>query len=302
MSSLANPSRPFGSLLTAMVTPMLPNGDIDIDSTVAVARHLVDTGHDGIVLHGTTGESPTTHAPEKELIIREVRAAVGPEVILVAGAGSNDTRHSVRMAQAAQHAGADGLLVVTPYYLRPAQEGVRAHITEIVNATDIPVMLYDIPGRTGLRLASGTIDALAELDRVVAVKDATGDVVAGLDAMRRTGLAWYSGDDPLTLAFMAGGASGVVSVVGHIAGKKIRALLDAFAANDVHRAMELHHEIQPLTHAIMDGGLGAVTAKAALELLGIIPNRNLRLPHVAATEAEVADLAQTLRKAGLLNG
>lgn len=174
----ATPSRPFGAVLTAMVTPMREDGSVDLDAAVSLATHLVDHGHDGLVLNGTTGESPATHAPEKAELIRAVVDAVGDRAAVVAGAGSNDTLHAVRMAEQAADAGADGLLVVSPYYSRPSQTGVVRHIQAVADSTPLPVMLYDVPGRTGVRFAQPTLDALAAHERVVAMKDATGDLYA----------------------------------------------------------------------------------------------------------------------------
>src|SRR5690606_23094397 len=196
----------FGTLLCAMVTPMHANGDLDLDAARNLARHLVSTGHDGIVLSGTTGEAPTTHAPEKVELIRAGREAVGPDVILLSGAGSNDTAHAVRMAEQAADAGADGILALVPYYSKPQQRGIVAHLTAIHDACALPVMLYDIPGRTGVALTDDSYDELAALERVVANKDATGNVAAAKDRIARTGLDWYSGDDPLTLDFLRAGA------------------------------------------------------------------------------------------------
>ena len=227
MVRTVTPQRPFGALLTAMITPMTDDGDIDLDAAVALARHLADHGHDGVVLNGTTGEAPTTHAPEKAELVAAVVDAVGDRLTVVAGAGSNDTAHAVRMAEQASEAGAHGLLVVTPYYSRPSQEGVYRHTRAVADATDLPVMLYDVPGRTGVRYAPATLDRLAAHPRVVAVKDATGDTQAALGAIARTGLAWYSGDDGMLLQFLAVGAVGLVSMAAHVVGDQLAAVLAA---------------------------------------------------------------------------
>lgn len=292
----------FGSVLVAMVTPMDPDGRVDVDAACALATRLVEDGADGIVLSGTTGESPTTHQPEKDALVREVAAAVGTRARIVAGAGSNDTRHAVRIAEGAQRSGAHGLLVVAPYYNRPSQEGVYRHIRGVVDATDLPVMLYDIPGRTGVTISDGTLDRLAEHERVLAVKDATGNVPAGFARMRRTGLAFYSGDDSLNLAWLAHGAVGVVSVVGHVVAGRYAEMVACIARGDLRGAQDLSVELAGVCDAIMGAGQGAVFAKAALEILGVIPHRSVRLPLVAADESEVAELAGRLRAAGLLPG
>ncbi|GIG25206.1 4-hydroxy-tetrahydrodipicolinate synthase 2 [Cellulomonas denverensis] len=300
MSTMSHtPSRPFGAVLTAMVTPMTEDGKLDLDAAAALATHLVDHGHDGLVLNGTTGESPTTHAPEKAELIRVVADAVGDRASIVAGAGSNDTLHAVRMADQAAQAGADGLLVVSPYYSRPSQEGIVRHVTAVADATALPVMLYDVPGRTGVRLAQSTLDALAAHDRVVAVKDATGDVYSAATAAARTGLAWYSGDDSLLLPFLAHGAAGIVSVAGHVVGPQFAAIVAAFDAGDHARALQIFLSIAPAIDALNGQGFQAVAAKAAVQALGLIPSRHLRLPLVAASDAEAEAVRTGLRAAGI---
>lgn len=293
-------TRPFGTLLTAMVTPFTADGSVDLDAAVALARHLVDNGHDGLVLNGTTGESPTTHAPEKADLVRAVVDAVGDRAVIVAGAGSNDTDHSIRMAEQSAEAGAHGLLVVNPYYSRPSQEGIYQHTVSIADSTDLPVMLYDIPGRSGVRLAPQTYERLSAHEKIVAVKDATGDIYSAAANMSRTGLAWYSGDDALYLAFLAHGAVGLVSVVGHVVGPQLAAIGDAFRSGDHATAATQFAALVPVIDAIMGAGFGVVMVKAALAELGLIPNGSLRLPQVPATEDEVEIVRQALRGVGLL--
>ncbi|WP_448060042.1 4-hydroxy-tetrahydrodipicolinate synthase [Cellulomonas hominis] len=301
MPSASAPARPFGAVLTAMVTPMTEDGALDLDAAVRLATHLVDHGHDGLVLNGTTGEAPTTHAPEKADLIRAVVDAVGDRAHVVAGAGSNDTLHAVRMATQAAAAGAHGLLVVSPYYSRPTQDGVVRHITAVADSTDLPVMVYDVPGRTGVRLAPQTLDRLAGHDRVVAVKDAAGDVYAAAKAIARTGLAWYSGDDSAYLSFLAHGGVGIVSVVGHVAGPQLAAITAAFDAGDLPRALEIFRAIIPAIDALNGAGFQAVAAKAAVQALGLIPDRHLRLPYVAASDDDADAVRAGLRAAGLLH-
>lgn len=301
MPRATSTTRPFGAVLTAMVTPMTPDGAIDIDSAVRLATHLVDHGHDGLVLNGTTGESPTTHAPEKAELIAAVVEAVGDRASIVAGAGSNDTAHAVRMAEQAAEAGAHGLLVVSPYYSRPSQEGVHRHVVAVADSTELPVMLYDVPGRTGVRFAPATLDRLATHERVVAMKDASGDLYASLTAIERTGLAWYCGDDSAYLAMLALGAVGVVSVVGHVAGERLAELTTAFDAGDHARALAVFRSIVPAIDALNSTGFQAVAAKAAVEALGLIPNRHMRLPLVAASDDEVDEVRAGVRAAGLLD-
>jgi 4-hydroxy-tetrahydrodipicolinate synthase len=302
MPALTTPARPFGGVLTAMVTPMDPAGDVDLKAAASLARHLVDHGHDGLVLNGTTGESPTTHAPEKVALIEAVVDAVGDRAVIVSGAGSNDTKHAVRMAEQAAEAGAHGLLVVTPYYSRPSQEGVYQHTVAVADATDLPVMLYDVPGRTVVRYTPETLDRLAAHERIVAVKDATGDVFAALRAMHRTGLAYYSGDDPLNLAFLAHGAAGMVSMAGHIAGDRLAELVRAVDAGDLATARAVMVALVPAIDIICGSGNGALRSKVALELLGLIPGRTMRLPQATAHDDEVEVVRTAMRAAGLLDG
>jgi len=301
MPHATSPARPFGAVLTAMVTPMDASGAVDLDAAARLARHLADHGHDGIVVNGTTGESPTTHAPEKSDLVRTVVEAVGDRVVVVAGAGSNDTSHAIRMAQQAQEVGAHGLLVVSPYYSRPSQDGIVRHTLAIAEATSLPVMLYDVPGRTGVRLSADALDQLAAHERIVAMKDATGDVAGAAHAIQRTGLAWYSGDDAVFLPLLAQGAVGVVSVVGHVAGLQLAEIARAFAAGDNARALEVFRAIGPAIRALNGAGFQAVMAKAAVEILGVTTSRELRLPNVAATESEVVAVRAGLVAAGLID-
>lgn len=297
----ATPERPFGALLTAMVTPMATDGSVDIDAAVALARHLVDHGHDGLVLNGTTGEAPTTHAPEKVELVRAVVEAVGDRAVIVAGAGSNDTVHAVRMAEQAADAGAHGLLVVTPYYSRPSQEGIYRHTAAIADSTDLPVMLYDVPARTVVRFSAATLDRLAAHERVVAVKDATGDPQSALRHIARTGLAWYSGDDGMLLPFLAVGAVGLVSMVGHLVGDELAEVIRAFRAGDAAEARKRFLALLPAIDLICGSGNGALRAKTALALLGRIPSATMRLPQAGADESETAEVRAALVSAGLLS-
>ena len=294
------PARVFGSVSVAMVTPFHEDGSLDIDSAVHLADHLVNEGCDSILLSGTTGESPTTHQPEKDDLVREVKAALKGRAFVLAGAGSNDTAHAVRIAQGAQEAGADGLLVVAPYYNRPSQEGVYQHILAITEASDLPVMIYDIPGRTGVTLEFDTLRRLSDHPRILAVKDATGDVAGGFVKMAETGLEYYSGDDGLNFAWLAHGASGVISVAGHVIASQLRALVSAVDAGDLPTARAEAVKQLPVIDAIMGGGQGAVMAKEALKLTGVLPSATLRLPLVGASKSQLADLADTLREQGLM--
>lgn len=295
------PARPFGALLTAMVTPMKADGSVDLDAAARLAAHLVEHGHDGVVLNGTTGEAPTTHAPEKADLIRAVVDAVGDRALVVAGAGSNDTAHAVRMAEQAAEAGAHGLLVVTPYYSRPSQEGVYQHTVAVADATDLPVMLYDVPGRTVVRYSLGTLERLAAHDRVVAVKDATGDVVGAMRAIEATGLAYYAGDDAFLLPFLAVGGVGAVSMAAHLVGDELAEVIRAFDEGDLVKAREVFLSTMPLVDLICGSGNGALRSKLSLALLGLIPGATMRLPQVAPDDEEVAEVRAALVAAGRLD-
>ena len=292
-------TRPLGTVLTAMVTPMHDDGTLDIDGAITVAEHLLAHGSDGLVVSGTTGEAPTTHAPEKVELTTALVEAVGDRATIVAGAGSNDTAHAVMMAEQAQECGAHGVLALTPYYSKPSQVGVLAHFEAIAAATDLPIMLYDIPGRTAMPIGDAALDAIAARDNVVALKDATGDVAQAKARIERTGLAWYSGDDPLTLDFLRAGAVGTVSVVSHVVGESIARMIAAHDAGDDAAAQAELDSQMPVIDALMGGGLGAVTAKAAMHALGVIDSRHMRLPHVAFDDAELGDLVARLRAAGV---
>jgi 4-hydroxy-tetrahydrodipicolinate synthase len=227
------PHAPFGRVLVAMVTPFLADGSVDVNGVQTLATHLVDTGCDGIVVNGTTGESPTTDEHEKQVVVRAVVDAVGDRAHVVAGAGSNDTAHSVELARSAEKSGATGVLVVTPYYNKPPQAGLVRHFTAVADATELPVMLYDIPGRAGVPITSETLVRMAEHERVVAVKDAKDDLAASSWVMARTDLAYYAGTDVLTLPLLSVGGVGVVSVVGHVFAADLVALIAAHDAGDV---------------------------------------------------------------------
>jgi 4-hydroxy-tetrahydrodipicolinate synthase len=291
---------PFGRVVTAMVSPMRPDGSLDLDAAQQVARHLVEHGHDGIVVNGTTGESPTTTDAEKTDLLRAVLEAVGDRARVTAGAGTNDTAHSVELARAAERAGAHALLVVAPYYNKPPQEGVRAHCTTIADATGLPVMLYDIPGRSGIPITTESLLALAEHPRIQAVKDAKGDLWAASKVMAETDLLWFSGDDVLSLAHLAQGATGVVSVVGHVAGDVYGEMVAAVDKGDLARARELHQQLIPAVDAIMNITQGAIMAKAALRELGVIGSAAVRLPLVEATPGQAAELRAGLTASGLM--
>ncbi|MDV9187144.1 4-hydroxy-tetrahydrodipicolinate synthase [Streptomyces sp. SR27] len=258
-------ARPFGRALCAMVTPFTPTGALDLDEAGELAARLVTGGCDGLVLNGTTGESPTTSDAEKAALVRAVRAAVGPGPSVVAGVGTADTRHTAELARQAEEAGADGLLVVTPYYSRPPQAAVEAHFLKVADATGLPVMVYDIPGRTGTRVEPATMLRLAGHPRIVAVKDCAYDLLGSARVIAETGLAYYSGCEELNLPLYAVGGAGYVSTVANVAPRQLRAVLDAFDAGDTAEAARLNAALLPLAELMMASGLpGTVTAKALL--------------------------------------
>jgi len=293
---------PFGRVLTAMVTPFGRDGSLDCEAAARVATYLVDNGNDGLVITGTTGESPTVSDEEAGRLLAAVVDAVGDRASIVAGVGTNDTAHSVRLAQQARRLGADGVIVVTPYYSKPPQTGVIGHMTAVAEAAHLPTMVYDIPGRTGLALTHDTLLRLAEHPRIVAVKDATGDLFAGSQVMAETGLAYYSGDDALNLAWLACGAVGLVSVVGHVAPRQYVQLVKAVDGGDLVAAREIHEALLPAVRAVMTRTQAAIMAKAGLQVLGVLEHRTMRSPLIEATDDEVAELRVDLAAAGLLNG
>jgi 4-hydroxy-tetrahydrodipicolinate synthase len=300
MTSVSLPPAPFGRVLTAMVTPFADDGSVDLDGTAGVAEHLANTGHDGIVVSGTTGEAPVTSTEEDGQILRAVLEAVGDRVKVVAGVGTNNTAHSIELAEQADKLGAHGVLLVTPYYNKPSQEGVAAHFEAVADASGLPVMLYDIPGRTGVQIAEPTFARVAEHERIIAVKDAVGDLYRGVRIMSETGLVFYSGDDVLNLGWLTHGAAGVVSVVGHVAGREYAAMVAAVERGDLTEALDVYRRLVPVVDAIMNKAPGAMMAKAAMQLLGVLPNRNVRLPLVPAADDLVDNLRRELTSAGLL--
>ncbi len=287
----------FGTISVAMVTPFAKDGSVDLKAGVELAGHLVDKGCDSLVLAGTTGESPTTSFDEKIDLLKAVRAELGDSVKLIAGAGTNDTAESIALAKASQEAGADSLLVVTPYYSRPTQEGLFQHFTAVADNVDVPICLYDIPSRSVVPIEKDTIARLSQHPNVMAVKDAKGVLPEALELIQETDLAWYSGDDPANLPHLAIGATGFISVIGHLAADKLKAMRDAFDAADMAEARKIAAQLRPLERA--QGRLGGVTmVKAALKLRGKdvgIP----RLPIMDVDPADMDQLEQDLQDAGV---
>jgi 4-hydroxy-tetrahydrodipicolinate synthase len=283
-----------------MVSPMRPDGSLDTDGARRLAEHLVASGHDGIVVNGTTGESATLSEDESLEMVRLVADTVGDRAEVVAGVGSNATAHSVDMARRAADAGATGLLLVTPYYNKPTQAGVVAHCRAVAEVTDLPVMLYDIPGRTGIPFTTETLRELATVPSIVAVKDAKGDPWASTKVMATTDLIYFSGDDATTLPWLSLGAVGTVSVVGHVAGREYAAMIEAVDRGDLATARDIHRRLVPAVDAIMSTSQGAIMAKAALVELGVIEHATVRLPLVESPPEHLDILRTGLKESGLL--
>jgi 4-hydroxy-tetrahydrodipicolinate synthase len=293
-------SSPFGRLLTAMVSPMRPDGSLDLEGARRLVTHLLDSGHDGIVVNGTTGESATLSDDESIEMVRLVAEVVGDRAAVVAGVGSNATAHSVEMAHRAVDAGATGLLLVSPYYNKPTQPGLVAHCHAVADTTDLPVMLYDIPGRTGVPFATSTLLELARHPRIVAVKDAKGDPWGTTKVLAATDLLYFSGDDATTLPWLALGAVGTVSVVGHVAGREYAAMIAAVDRGDLAGARAVHQRLVPAVEAVMTTSQGAIMAKAALVELGVIEHATVRLPLVESPPEHLDLLRTGLKESGLL--
>ncbi|GAA1358915.1 4-hydroxy-tetrahydrodipicolinate synthase [Arthrobacter rhombi] len=290
---------PFGTLGTAMVTPFAAGGAADLEQAAALAVHLVDGGCDSLVVTGTTGETSTLTDEENLGMFRAVVEAVGGRAKVIAGSTTNDTAHSIHLSKAAAKLGVDGLLVTAPYYNKPSQAGVRAHVEAIASSTELPVMVYDIPGRAGIAISAETLIRLAEHPHVVALKDAKADYQSTTRVLANTDLHVYSGDDGLTLPLMAAGAKGVISVSAHVATAGYRRLVDAMLAGDLATARALHFELDPVQRAVMSHIQGAVAAKTILHWQGVLPHANVRLPLVEPTEEEAAPIRADLAEAGI---
>jgi 4-hydroxy-tetrahydrodipicolinate synthase len=283
-----------------MITPFAKDGSIDWDGIATLATHLADHGHDAIAVNGTTGEAPTTKSSEKLEIIKVVRSTVGSRVKVLSGAGDNETSYTVEQAKRSADAGADGLLIVTPYYNKPPQAGIEAHFKAVASSTDLPIMMYDIPGRTGVEIESDTIVRLFDIPNIVALKDAKGNLAATSDVIARCGIPVYSGDDILNLPFLSIGAVGFVSVCGHTVGSELREMLDAWFAGDTARALEIHQRLVPVFKGTFKTQ-GAILTKAAMNLMGL-PGGTTRLPLVDATPAQIAILREDLIAGGVQLG
>ena len=292
------PAAPFGRMMTAMITPMTSDGSVDYEGAARLAEHLVGAmRNDGLVISGTTGESPTTTDAEKDRLLRAVIEAVGDRAAVVAGVGTNDTVHTCELARQAEQAGAAGLLVVTPYYNKPPQNGLRAHFTRVADSTGLPVLLYDIPGRTGTPIKTETLVRLSEHPRIVGVKDAKDDPGEASWVMARTDLAFYCGSDMINLPWLSLGAVGFISVVGHVVGDRLHEMIDAYGAGDVRTALAIHRELLPVYTGTFRNQ-GVINTKASLAMLGQ-PGGPVRPPLADATPAEVEQLRADLAAGGV---
>jgi 4-hydroxy-tetrahydrodipicolinate synthase len=289
---------PFGRLMTAMITPMAEDGGIDYDGAARLAAHLTgDMCCEGLVISGTTGEAPTTTDAEKKRLIEVVKDAVGDRAAVLAGVGTNITAHTIELARQAEQAGADGLLVVTPYYSKPAQDALAAHFTAVADSTGLPILIYDIPGRTAVAVATDTLVRLAEHPRIVGVKDAKGDIAATSAVLARTDLVYYSGDDPMTLPLLAVGGYGIISVTAHVVGDRISEMIAAFTVGRNAEARDLHLSMLPVNVGLFRNQ-AAVMTKAAMDLLGL-PGGGVRGPLLPASEAERQQLREDLAAGGV---
>jgi 4-hydroxy-tetrahydrodipicolinate synthase len=290
----------FGQVITAMVTPMDRTLAVDYDRAAALAKRLVDSASDGLVVCGTTGEAPTLTDDEKIRLFRTVREAVGPRAKVIAGTGTYDTAHSVHLTREAERAGCDGVLLVNPYYNKPSQEGLYRHFKTVAESTSLPVMLYNIQGRTSVNCEPATIARLAEVPNIVAVKEASGslDQMSQIRKITPPEFHLYSGDDSLTLPLLAVGGTGVVSVASHLAGREIKAMIQAYQAGDIRQAQALHFRLWPLFKVLFIT-TNPVPVKAALALSGFDVG-SLRLPLVDATAKEREQIGAVLKELALI--
>jgi 4-hydroxy-tetrahydrodipicolinate synthase len=291
-------SAPFGRLMTAMITPMTSDGAVDYDGAARLAAHLVDDmRNEGLVVNGTTGEAPTTTDEEKSRLIKVVLEAVGDRAAVIAGVGTNITAHTIELAKQAEQAGAHGLLVVAPYYNKPAQDALVAHFTNVADSTELPMIVYDVPHRTSVAVATDTLIRLAQHPRIVAVKDAKGDIAATSQVLAHTDLAYYSGDDPMTLPLLAIGGIGIISVTAHVVGDRIFDMISAFANGRNAEAAALHLSMLPVNVGLFRNQ-AAVLTKAAMDLLGL-PGGGVRGPLLPASAAERQTLRADLAAGGV---
>lgn len=288
-----------GQVLTAMITPMNRDQSVNYTAAVELAQRLGENGSDGVVLSGTTGESPNLSFEEKVKLFSAVTDALGGQMTIIAGTGSNSTQDSILLTKAAEKAGVDGIMLVAPYYNKPSQEGLYQHFKTVAEQTTLPVMIYNVPGRTSVNILPETVARLAEIENIVAIKEASGNLeqVSVLKTMVPEDFLIYSGDDALTLPILAVGGAGVVSVASHLVGREIKAMISAFLAGKVGEALEIHLKLMPLFQA-MFLTTNPVPVKRALEFMGV-DTGPLRLPLVDLTEQEAQIIKEVLFSMGL---
>ena len=292
------PASPFGNMVTAMITPFKADGTLDLAGAEKLANYLVDLGNDGLVINGTTGESATTTEEEKNNLLSAVIGAVGDRAKVIAGVGSNDTAHTMMLAKDAERIGADAILVVTPYYNKPTQAGLIAHFKSVADICGLPMMMYDIPGRSVVPIEVDTMLKLAEHPRIMANKDAKNNFEAASRVITNSNLQWFSGEDILNLPLLTIGAVGCVSVVGHVAADRIKKMMGLYFDGDVSGATKMHKELTPVYYGVMGKMPGVMSVKAFLNIKNL-PAGDPRLPLVAADEAQKAELVQSLRAGGI---
>jgi 4-hydroxy-tetrahydrodipicolinate synthase len=288
----------FGTIITAMVTPFKADGSVDLAKVAPLVERLIELGNDGLVINGTTGESATVDDDEKNEVLREVVKTAAGRAKVIAGVGSNDTAHSIRLAKDAKQAGADASLIVTPYYNKPSAEGLYAHFVAVAEATDLPVMIYDIPGRSAVAIPKDVMLRLAEHPLILANKDARADLAFSAEMIRNSGLQWFSGDDILNLPMLSIGAHGFVSVCGHLIADRLSELRSAFMAGKTSEAISINQSLIPVYLGVMSKMPGVMAVKAALSLQGYLANV-VRLPLVSASAVQIETLRNDLAEGGL---
>ncbi len=291
---------PFGSLVTAMITPFDGNLKVDYDKVSSLIQYLFDHASEAVVVSGTTGESPSLTVEEKLRLFRTAVDAAASKMKVVAGTGSNTTRETIELSRLAEETGVDGLMLVTPYYNKPSQEGLYEHFKSVAEAVSLPIMLYNVPGRTGVNMSADTCLRLAAIDNIVAVKEASGNVeqITQICSNAPAGFYLYSGDDIMTMPVLSVGGVGVVSIASHLAGKKIKEMIDAFLSGDVHKAVTIHQYLAPLFNALFMT-TNPIPVKEAMRLLGLDSGK-LRLPLTPMPPEMSQKLATLMEKYGYL--
>ena len=293
---MSAPLNPFGQVLVAMVTPMQPDGEVDWPATEALMAKLVADGVDGIVVTGTTGETSTLTDKEKLQLVTVGKSVAGGQAKIITGGGSNETAHALELYKASEKAGADGIMVVTPYYNKPTQAGILTHFRLIADATELPVILYDIPGRTGVAIQYETILRAAKHPNIVAVKDAKGDLAEVSRVLNETDLLYFAGDDSNALPTLAIGGVGMISVTANIAPEPYRIMVDAVNRGSLPEATAQHKLLEPLVRATMTHVPGTVSTKYILHGLGQISSPRVRLPLVGPEDDQAARLEADIDK------